>query len=30
MPNPPPGYVTRIRVERVRGIGSWKRAAGQP
>jgi PPOX class probable F420-dependent enzyme len=25
MPNPPPGYVTRIRVERVRGVGSWKR-----
>jgi PPOX class probable F420-dependent enzyme len=25
MPNPPPGYVTRVRVERVRGIGSWKR-----
>ena len=24
MPNPPPGYVTRIRVERVRGIGQWQ------
>jgi PPOX class probable F420-dependent enzyme len=27
MPNPPPGYVTRIRVERVRGIGSWVRGS---
>jgi PPOX class probable F420-dependent enzyme len=25
MPNPPPGYVTRIRVERVSGIGQWRR-----
>jgi PPOX class probable F420-dependent enzyme len=25
MPHPPPGYVTRIRLERVSGIGSWKR-----
>lgn len=24
MPNPPPGYVTRIRVERVSGIGPWQ------
>ena len=23
MPNPPPGYVTRIRVERVAGVGPW-------
>jgi PPOX class probable F420-dependent enzyme len=23
MPNPPPGYITRITVERVRGIGPW-------
>jgi PPOX class probable F420-dependent enzyme len=23
MPNPPPGYVTRVRVERVSGIGPW-------
>jgi PPOX class probable F420-dependent enzyme len=23
MPNPPPGYVTRIRVERISGIGPW-------
>lgn len=25
IPNPPPGYVTRIRVERVSGIGAWNR-----
>lgn len=25
MPNPPPGYVTHIRVQRVRGIGNWLR-----
>lgn len=24
MPNPPPGYVTRIRVERVAGVGAWE------
>ena len=24
MPNPPPGYVTRVSVERVSGIGPWK------
>jgi PPOX class probable F420-dependent enzyme len=24
MPNPPPGYVTRMRVERVAGIGPWR------
>jgi PPOX class probable F420-dependent enzyme len=23
MPNPPPGYVTRVRVDRVSGIGPW-------
>ena len=23
MPNPPPGYVTRIRVDRVGGVGPW-------
>ena len=23
MPNPPPGYVTRVRIERVSGIGPW-------
>ncbi|MEO8625733.1 MAG: PPOX class F420-dependent oxidoreductase [Candidatus Limnocylindrales bacterium] len=23
MPNPPPGYITHVKVERVRGIGSW-------
>jgi PPOX class probable F420-dependent enzyme len=27
MPNPPPGYVTRIRVERVRGIGPWSKSS---
>jgi len=25
MPNPPPGFVTRVRVERVAGIGPWRR-----
>ena len=25
MPDPPPGFVTRIRVERVAGIGTWQR-----
>ena len=25
MPNPPPGFVTRIRVERVSGIGPWRK-----
>jgi PPOX class probable F420-dependent enzyme len=24
MPDPPPGYVTHIRVERVSGIGPWR------
>lgn len=24
MPNPPAGFVTRVRVERVAGIGSWR------
>ncbi|HEV8681682.1 MAG TPA: PPOX class F420-dependent enzyme, partial [Actinomycetota bacterium] len=23
MPNPPPGFVTRIEVEKVGGVGSW-------
>ena len=23
MPDPPPGYVTRIEVERIAGVGSW-------
>lgn len=23
MPNPPPGYITRIRVDRVEGVGPW-------
>lgn len=25
MPGPPPGFVTRIRVERISGIGPWRR-----
>ena len=25
MPNPPPGFVVRIRVDRVSGVGSWTR-----
>jgi hypothetical protein len=25
MPDPPPGFVTRVRVERVAGIGAWRR-----
>ena len=25
MPDPPPGFVTRIRIERIHGIGSWRR-----
>jgi PPOX class probable F420-dependent enzyme len=25
MPNPPPGFVVRIRVDRLGGIGDWKR-----
>jgi PPOX class probable F420-dependent enzyme len=25
MPNPPPGFVTRVRIEQVSGIGSWLR-----
>jgi PPOX class probable F420-dependent enzyme len=24
MPDPPPGYVTRMRVERVSGVGPWR------
>ena len=27
MPNPPPGYVTRIRIDRVSGIGPWREDA---
>jgi PPOX class probable F420-dependent enzyme len=23
MPNPPPGYVTHIRIERIEGVGPW-------
>ena len=25
MPDPPPGFVTRVRVERISGIGPWRR-----
>jgi len=25
MPNPPPGYVTRIAIDRVSGLGPWLR-----
>jgi PPOX class probable F420-dependent enzyme len=25
MPDPPPGYVTRIRIDRISGIGSWQK-----
>jgi PPOX class probable F420-dependent enzyme len=25
MPDPPPGYVTHVRVDRVSGIGPWRR-----
>lgn len=25
MPNPPPGFITRVSVDRVGGIGPWKR-----
>ena len=25
MPDPPPGFVTRVHVERVSGVGSWRR-----
>ena len=25
MPDPPPGYITHVRVERISGIGPWKR-----
>ena len=28
MPDPPPGFVTRVRVERVRGIGPWLKQTG--
>jgi hypothetical protein len=24
MPNPPPGFVTRVRVDRITGIGPWR------
>ena len=28
MPNPPPGFVTRITVDRVSGIGPWSATSG--
>jgi PPOX class probable F420-dependent enzyme len=28
MDNPPPGYVTRIRVERIEGVGPWASRRG--
>ena len=24
MPNPPPGFITRVHVERISGVGPWK------
>jgi PPOX class probable F420-dependent enzyme len=27
MPNPPPGFVTRITVDRISGVGRWKRSS---
>ena len=29
MPNPPPGYVVRIRVDRIGGVGDWRSPAGR-
>lgn len=28
MPNPPPGFITHISIERVRGVGSWVSPSG--
>jgi hypothetical protein len=28
MPNPPPGFVTRITPERIRGLGPWNPSRG--
>ena len=28
MPHPPPGYVVRIRISRVSGVGDWTTASG--
>jgi PPOX class probable F420-dependent enzyme len=30
MPNPPAGFVTRVRVERVSGVGPWRRQPEEP
>ncbi len=27
MPDPPPGYITHIAVERIRGVGDWQASA---
>lgn len=29
MPNPPPGYVVRIRIDRIGGVGDWRSPAGR-
>jgi PPOX class probable F420-dependent enzyme len=29
IPDPPPGFVTHVRVERVGGVGPWRRTAGE-
>lgn len=29
MPHPPPGFVTHVRVERISGIGPWRRTEGR-
>lgn len=29
MPDPPPGYVTHVTVQRISGIGPWKRPAAE-
>jgi hypothetical protein len=28
MPDPPPGFVTRVTVERLGGLGPWSRSGG--
>jgi PPOX class probable F420-dependent enzyme len=30
MPDPPPGFVTRVRVEHISGIGPWRRGLTPP
>jgi PPOX class probable F420-dependent enzyme len=29
MPDPPPGYVTHVRVDRISGVGPWRSAEGK-